>query len=151
MVAIAIPISPRAEVIGLPALRASSTDSSSWRGLHRRHERPHPLGPVARGERAPRPERGARPRDGLVDLGDAGARNLLEHRLGGGLDDCEGLAHGICLSDRRRRHGAAPMPCATGAASGSSIVRIGPLNQFLAETWYQIVTAMITSSVTGPA
>ncbi len=112
-------------------------------GLHRGDQRPHPLGPVAGCERAPRREGGARAGDGGVDLLDAGARNLLEHRLGGGLDHCQ----------RGRSCGYAGISAASSGVSmsGSSTVLTGPLKVCLAPASHAIQTPTITTIVTSGA
>ena len=85
-------------------------------------------------DRPPRRKRRRGPRHGGVDLVGPGARDLLEHRLGGGLEHVAACRQ---ATPRLRLDASAP-------SSANSIVRIGPLNVRLAETTYQIVTAAIT-------
>jgi hypothetical protein len=88
-----IPISPRASPIGLPALRASSTDELLVRLLQSAREPVQQPRPVAGREVAPAGNGRLRPRDGGVGLLDARSGHLLEHRLGGGLEDLQRVAH----------------------------------------------------------
>ncbi len=137
-----MPISPRASAIGLPALRASScaSDSSSASSASASARSAEARAPGASSRQAR--ERGAGPRDGLVDLLDAGARDLLEHRLGGGLDHCERVAH---------RYVGISAGSAGVSTSGSSTVLTGPLNVFLAPASHAIQTPAITTIVTSGA
>ena len=92
-----MPISPRASPIGLPALRASSTAS---RSSSRSSTSASPCSSRARSagrDGAPRRVGRLRARDRGVGLRDPRARDLGEHRLGGGLE-------------HRERHTRSPLP-----------------------------------------
>ena len=96
-------ISPRASEIGLPALRASSSASSSSAdsiavGQLGSRSLARSAGAIARQRRIG----GLRARDGGVGLLDPGARDLLEHRLRRGLDHLKRLA-GHSRSNPRKR------------------------------------------------
>ena len=73
--------------IGLPALRASSCASSSCALLERVGEAVQQPRAVAGRDRPPRGQRGLGARDRRVGVLRAGARDLVEHRLRGGLED----------------------------------------------------------------
>jgi hypothetical protein len=105
-------------------------------------QRAQPRCPVAGRQIPPRRKRGTGPRDGLVDLLDAGARDLLEHRLGRGLDHSEHLAH---------RYVGINAASAGVSTSGSSTVLTGPLNVFLAPASQAIQTPAITTIITSGA
>src|SRR5581483_4263885 len=62
-------------------------------GVHGAREGPEQLGPCTRGDTAPGGERRPRPGDGLIDLGDAGQRDVPDDALVDGADDVQCRAH----------------------------------------------------------
>ena len=92
--AIAPPISPRAASSGLPALRASSSASSSWASSMRGGDVAQDAGALPGRERPPRGQRRGGSRDRLVGLRDAGAGECLQDLLRRRFQDGQRLAHG---------------------------------------------------------
>ena len=113
-------------------------------------------------ERAPRGQRRARSGDGRVDVLDVSARDFGEHRLGGGLEHSKRWRSAVSPSalcgpsatparQSLRPYGDSAIAGSACSMSSSSIVRIGPLKVFFADTKYQIVTPAITAIVTSGA